>query len=136
MANVNAMIATQSLATKEILSTVGNFPYLQVAQACPHTTNVADVIDIQIGDLLKIDKTSGKLAKYVSGDTEDVRAVAADNYNGQTLHDALMKPGTVDSYICGHIRVSECFMTNGVGARVKLTDLEVQKARKNGIFLL
>lgn len=135
MANVNGMIATRSMTTREILSTVGNYPYLQVAKSGPETTNVADVIDIQLGDLLKIDKVSGKLARYAAGDTEDIYAVAACNYNSTVLHNESKKAGAIDVYVAGHIKVQECKMISGAN-RVAVTELEIQKIRKNGIFLL
>jgi len=136
MADLNGKVASTSLSTKEILLSVGDWPYLEENYEGPETAGVADVLVVLQGDLLKIDAVTGKVARYQAGDTEDIEGVASEDYNSTALNAAGSEAGHIVMYTAGKIRKSECYRLNAAGLARELVDrTDIVKARKMGMRL-
>lgn len=128
--DVNGKLATQTIKYEDILHTIGNFPAHPVHVSGPATANVADELELIPGDAVKLDKTTGKLARYVAGDTEDIYGIVFEPYSGKALKNALMPAGSVNLYWAGHIMANKCFRSKVDGSREPLSPADCFKARK------
>lgn len=136
MAELNGKIATQTTSHNEVLRSTGDFPYLQANMEGPETVGVADVISLMLGDLLKIDGVSGKVAKYVVGDAEEIIGIVSDPYDSTLLNAQGLPAGHIDLYVHGSFIKTKIKMDDGLGARIAV-DLETMlKARRMGLYLM
>ena len=135
MAEVNGLVATQVLSHDEILTSTGDYPYKEVNMEGPSTANVADAVDFELGDLIKVDDVSGKLARYVDADDEDIVGICCEPYKGVELNAKGVDAGHVSLYIAGSIRKDKVFKSHADGSRLAVEWAEVIKSRKMMMLL-
>ena len=136
MAEFQALRGSQSIKHNEILRATGDFPYLMVNAEGPETAGVADVLNLVLGDLLKIDSGTGKIARYETGDLEPIIGICAEEYNSTQLNLDGAEAGYIDMYIAGSLIKGKCFMDDGAANRIAVDTDTMIKARQMGLFLL
>ena len=137
MAEFNGKLGSQTTSHQDILQTLGNFPVLQTSIGGPATANVADVISIKLGDALKIDAVSSKVALYQAADTEDILYFAAEDYDSTILHASGEDAGLIDVYQVACVSKDLVYRLNAAGtAREALESIDMLKCRKVGLQIL
>ena len=106
MAELNGFVGSYTEKHDDVLASL-SFPYRIQSYAGPATTGTADAVIFEEGQLVCYDYTSGKLRKYVDGDSTHatlpaaIEGIVAERYDGQALNTAAADSGFVSVYIFG-----------------------------------
>ena len=147
MPELNANVGTFVSKHDDVLSSL-SFPHRIHSYAGPETTNVADAVLFEEGHLVCKDDVTGKLRKYVNGDTEPIEGIVSEKYDGVTLNGAGSKAGFVSVYVFGAFSkaqggtalanqkiFADTNVAPGTTNKVILTAASISAARDRGLYI-